>query len=144
MKKAGILIVILILSTHIVRTVSAAPYRYSEPPPPPAEKPKDEPIPPPEPPEPDNRPPGEPPKETPVPPTPTPTPCIPNFCFFQQTTCCFNTLCVFQGETEKGGNSRCLKMAPKDDKSNPLQSAVQSAKSLFGMIISGIFSIYRK
>ncbi len=146
MKKVGLLIIILILSARIIQTVSAAPYHPPPPPPPPpAEKPKDEPIPPPEPPEPDIRPPDNQPTEPPPPPpTPTPTPCIPNFCFFQQTTCCFDSLCVFHGETEKSGNSRCLKLAPKGNNTNPFSQFTQSTKSFFGLIISGISSIFGK
>lgn len=135
MKKAGLLIIMLILSAQIIRTVSAAPYR---PPPPP------QPTEPPEPPPPEVvETPNTTPREYPTFP-PTPTPCIPSFCFFLQTTCCFDTLCVFHGETEKGGNNRCLDIASEKDKTNPFPQITQSTKSFFGMIISKISSLFGK
>ncbi len=134
MKKTGLLIILLILSAQIIRTVSAAPYR---PPPPP------EPHEPPEPPPPEEyQTPNTEPREYPTFP-PTPTPCIPNFCFFQQTVCCFDILCVFHGETEKGTTSRCQKSS-SDDKTNPFPKITQSAKSFFGIIINGISSLFGK
>lgn len=82
-------------------------YAFKIPPPQPAaDQPHEEPLPPP--PEPDEPPPpqenGPPP---PPPPPPTPTPCIPNWCFVQQTICCFDPICIFLGETTKGSKNRC-------------------------------------
>ncbi len=134
MKKTGLLIIILVLSAQIIRTVSAAPYK-----PPPSPVPIEPPLPPPEV---FDEIPNTKPREYPTFP-PTPTPCIPNFCFFQQTWCCFDSLCVFHGETDRKGNSRCLKLAP-DDKTNPFPKVTQSVQSFFGMIISRISSIFGK
>ena len=77
--------------------VRAFPSRQSPKPPP-----EEVPIPPPEDPQPE-----EDPGQKPTPPPPTPTPCIPNWCFVQQTTCCFDPICIFLGETTKGAKNRC-------------------------------------
>lgn len=129
MRKSKITIVMLVLLTIlVVQPAFSAPYR----PPPPG--PNDAPIPPPA-----DIGPGDTSKKYPL--FPSPTPCIPNFCSFKQTTCCFSPLCVFHGETDKGGNSRCLFTLNKV-KTNSVSQIKQSAQSFFGKIISAISSVF--
>lgn len=88
--------------------VRAFPSRQSPPPPP--GPPQDIPLPIPEPESPREEQPSEPQPPPPPPPTPTPTPCIPNWCFVQQTICCFDPMCIFLGQTnapDTGVKNRC-------------------------------------
>lgn len=89
-------ILFIILPTLIINYYThAAPYRPPPPPPP---------IPPPE---------ESPPRDFPEF-IATPTPCIPNWCFVKQTSCCFDPICVFLSETDKVKNNRCPNPKPEE------------------------------
>lgn len=107
MKKTTFIIFITFI-TVIVGALTARPsqaHKYEPPPPVDNPPPVDVPIPPP----PGDESPDQPPDSsiTSVPTTPVPTPCIPNWCFRGQTECCFDPICIFLGETNKGKNDRC-------------------------------------
>lgn len=74
----------------------------------------------------------------------SPTPCITNWCFIKHTECCFDALCVFHGETEKGGNSRCPLSAQNLEKYNPVSRIIQSVPSFLGSLIHNFISLFRK
>lgn len=113
MSKKNIIIItvmtIITIITVIIFTPKTSAARYRPPPPPPP--PADEPIPPPE--EKDNPPENDGPPPTAV---PTPTPCIPNWCFIQQTSCCFDPICVFLSSTTHGDINRCPRPKPEEGK----------------------------
>lgn len=124
---------IILLSANII-PVSAMPWRQ----PPPKNETADEPIPPPL-----EEPVEEPIIDEPQPAAlPTPTPCIPNLCLIERSSCCFSAMCVFYGEDKEG--KRCPDLAGFMKRSNPISIIAKSAPSVFSSLLNRISSIFGK
>lgn len=86
----------------LFQITNAAAYRPPQPPAPHDDGPP--------PPEEDHNPPED--KGPPPTKAPTPTPCIPNWCFIEQSECCFDPICVMF--SDKDAAKRCPKPKKED------------------------------
>lgn len=122
---------LILLSTGIItiglplviffQIINAAAFRPHQPP-----APKDDPIPPPEE---ENNPPED--KGPPPTPMPTPTPCIPNWCFIEQSECCFDPICVMF--SDRDAPNRCPK--PKKEDLKFLDPNQEESKNLIQTVL---------